>query len=416
MTGRLRHRFTLQAAATLVALILGSGTVVVLVSSRGSVPTSGNSAAAVIAAVVASLIVSRFASALVAAGCAGTGAAALIVGTASSSTEISLFGTLGGGAVLGALAAVAATGRLWTVVFGVAVGAALLLSVGVVTVPRSYAQFTVAEDELITTYGAALAVTVGALALTGRRDRIASSGRTTGVALVVALVGLVPVLTTNVTAALGATGLSGTIDTTSSWAFATVTVTIVLIAAAIVAPSAGALILGGIALWLLSRPASVVVLSDSGSTGPAAVHLIIILGSVLLGAAAGHLARPTYGVPLAFGCAAAAVAALYLGATGTWIAIAAVGVAAGIVVGSCVAATDVPPSPTLVAAGMLVPLALATMPTSPVSADFGWTAYTPLTSISDSVTFTRPVTGTLVSMMCLALCAVGAEVVRRRRS
>ncbi|MGB6181621.1 MAG: hypothetical protein WBF79_10300, partial [Rhodococcus sp. (in: high G+C Gram-positive bacteria)] len=86
------------------------------------------------------------------------------------------------------------------------------------------------------------------------------------------------------------------------------------------------------------------------------------------------------------------------------------------VVGSCVAATDVPPSPTLVAAGMLVPLALATMPTSPVSADFGWTAYTPLTSISDSVTFTRPVTGTLVSMMCLALCAVGAEVVRRRRS
>ncbi|WP_328811135.1 hypothetical protein [Rhodococcus sp. NBC_00294] len=408
----------LDAVSTPIALVVGAGTAVHAVTSPDLVADTGNGPAAVVAAVAVAALLTGRSSRAAPAVLAAVGGAALVLGTLGSSAALSLLGALGSGVVLGVLAVLASVRRLWVAAFGVASTVSLVLSITVVAIPRRYASYVDTDTTTSRTIAlvAAMVVTVLAIGLQSRTQRSSrsSSTRTALTAVIVALVGLVPVLVTNLTAAAGAAGL-GAVTTTAAWSVSTIVVTLVLVGVALALPSGGVLVVAGTVLWLSTRPASVVVLTTAGTT---ALPLLLVVGVALacaVGAAAGARARPAVGTPLAILCCAAVVAAIHLGTSFTGVAVIAAALATGAVVGAGAASGDVPSPATVVGAGLLVPLALTTMPSSPISADFGWTAYTPLTLQSGSVTLTEPTAGTLVTVTCLALCAVGAELIRRRR-
>ncbi|MBM7416356.1 MULTISPECIES: hypothetical protein [Nocardiaceae] len=413
----------LDAVSTPIALVVGAGAAVHAVTSPDLVADTGNGPAAVVAAVAVAALLTGRSSRAAPAVLAAVGGAALVVGTLGSSAVLSLLGALGSGVVLGALAVLASVRRLWVAAFGVASTVSLVLSITVVAIPRRYASYVDTDTTTSRTIAlvAAMVVTVLAIALRSRTQHssrssstLSPSARTALTAVIIALVGLVPVLVTNLTAAAGAAGL-GAVTTTATWSVSTIVVTVILVGVALALPSGGILVVAGTVLWLSTRPASVVVLTTAGTT---ALPLVLVVGVALacaVGAAAGARARPAVGPPLAILCCAAVVTAIHLGTSFTGVAVIAAALATGAVVGAGAASVDVPAPPAVVGAGLLVPLALTTMPSSPISADFGWTAYTPLTLQSGSVTLTEPTAGTLVTVTCLALCAVGAELIRRRR-
>lgn len=148
----------------------------------------------------------------------------------------------------------------------------------------------------------------------------------------------------------------------------------------------------------------------SSVTGNSVVLVALPLIGLVLGAVVGYVVRqPLWGIAALGVCSAVA----YAGSsdlTGLAIAAFAVPAAAALTV---VAA--VPSSSTVTASALGVPAVL----TASVGAEFGWTAYTPLTDAggldADFVQFTSSATATTtLSLVTLAACAVVALLISRR--